>query len=83
MAYEAITYRASGEIERATFEEEPSLEWLQAQVGGYIERVPGLGVQVWCNEDGRMAGLPRNPHAAKLLGREIVGDFVVCDPPCK
>lgn len=41
------------------------LERLQQLVGGYIEGVPAQhdGLAAWCNEDGRLGGLPLNVRA--------------------
>jgi len=48
----------------------PSLEWLQKAVGGYIETVPfwntydddgtTRGCVAYCNEEGKLDGLPAN-----------------------
>lgn len=38
-----------------------TLDAMQAIVGGYIECVPlGEGVNLWCNEEGMITGLPPN-----------------------
>lgn len=58
---------------------EPPLEWLQEQVGGYIEKYPMLPVTVWVNEVGSLHNLKPNPHAEELLGVPIRGDFVVLE----
>lgn len=54
----------------------PSLESMQALVGGHIESVPYRGgrVTVYANEEGLLLGLPPNRHVGDNL---IVGTFVV------
>jgi Domain of unknown function (DUF3846) len=61
---------------------------LQQAVGGYIELVPNPhGVTVYCNEEGKLEGLPPNHRATKLFGEWlqpwdiIAGDVIVCGPP--
>lgn len=39
-----------------------SLEKLQGAVGGYVQAIDlSDGVTMWCNEEGKMIGLPHNP----------------------
>lgn len=71
--------------------EKTSLELMQKEVGGYIEAVtlprrenaPGFGL--YCNEEGKLTGLPPN-HRATLIARlggaigtrdHLAGDVVV------
>lgn len=44
-----------------------SLEEAQRAVGGYVQLVTlADGSQLYCNEDGKLRGLPRNPLATAL-----------------
>lgn len=62
------------------------LKALQAVVGGYIEPID-LGDAVgWCNEEGKILGLPANPYATALCrnldaglqpGDVIAGTFFI------
>ena len=41
------------------YHQEPTLEWLQQHVGGYVEHhIPRPGVEVYCDEDGELKQLP-------------------------
>jgi Domain of unknown function (DUF3846) len=64
--------RPNGSSEIRPIEREPALKLLNEIVGGYIEEVPGF---VWlkgepcvafCNEEGKLQGLPYNEAATKL-----------------
>lgn len=55
----------------------PSLEELQAAVGGYIELVRVKGGELWVNEDGLSLQLPPNPAASLIAGVYIVGPAVL------
>lgn len=44
----------------------PDLETLQSMVGGYIEAVRLTDGVIYCNEDGKRLGLPRNEPATTL-----------------
>lgn len=51
----------------------PTLEALQALVGGWIELVfVTHGVYAYVNEEGKIDGFPANPKATRLAGREGV-----------
>lgn len=61
-----------------------SLEELQAIVGGYIELVQlPQDMEMYCNEEGKLKGLPYNSVATALTRKvlaasdEIVGDVIV------
>lgn len=66
----------------------PSLDELQAAVGGYIEAVPHVEqykdqpAVMYCNEEGKLSGLPYN-YAATALWYEameqVVADALVGD----
>ncbi len=70
MTHTLITIHPDGRITEAF--RKPTLEALQATVGGYIEKVPyfsRLGTRIctaWANEEGRLNGLPPNPKASEL-----------------
>ena len=87
MAYRVTTIRTNGEIDTETMEDKPSLEDLQARVGGFIERVPRQPHDVWCCEDSRMRGDPINVAACERLGDvvgtvdgRLRGDIVIVEP---
>jgi len=55
-------------------------------VGGWIESVPTTGhVTIYCNEEGKLKGLPHNLIASAFVHRflddVIVGNVVFCGPP--
>ena len=53
----------------------PTLENLQAYVGGYIETVTlAKDLVVICNEEGRLMGLPPN---CRICGVDFVGDIII------
>lgn len=56
------------------------LQALQGYVGGWIEYVPTRqDVTLYCNEEGKIAGLPVNQTATKAFGQEINPDYLVGD----
>ena len=65
-------------------EERPDLRFLQSKVGGYIEfvccRHLPEGVDMFCDEEGKLKNKEVNPLATKLFGNDgdvIVGDVVL------
>lgn len=65
-----------------------SLAVYQRVVGGWIELVPNPhGVTVYCNEEGKIQGLPPNFRATALFGEWlhdwdiIAGNVIVVGPP--
>lgn len=64
------TIKVSGEIEFTEVSEDNEYDFLSAAVGGYIESVYLSGdleeFSMWCNEEGKLTGLPLN-HAATAL----------------
>jgi hypothetical protein len=80
MKIKALIITAQGAV--SVQEIERSLESFQGIVGGYIEGVdlpesslfrdapPG---RIYCNEDGKVKGLPRNAKASKLCDMAGVG----------
>lgn len=59
-------------------DKEPTLEYMQGIVNGYIEAVwlPENAV-MWVNEEGLLKGLPINTLASALAERVIVGNVVI------
>lgn len=60
-----------------------SLEWLQGQVGGYIEMINGTGWSGYVNEDSKQEGQPINLLATELASRHGwpgAGCDVLCGP---
>jgi hypothetical protein len=72
-------YRANGTEENLP---DGELKTLQAAVGGYIEAhyVKTSGDLFYCNEEGRLTGLPINETATFWAGFPIVGDVVLLVP---
>ena len=68
---------------------EDSLATLQNGVGGWVQAIDlTTSMTMWCNEEGKLNGLPHNPFAQKLwdvaLGADtdyIVGDVVFTGTP--
>lgn len=76
----AYLLRVNGTIEQMG--KNPSLKELQKAVGGYIESVPiAMGGHFYCNEEGKLKGLPHNPVANSMIdfNDHIVGDVVVME----
>ena len=76
----AYVLRTDGSTEQ--LEGKPTLEQLQALVGGYIELVPIFdGSHMYCNEEGKLLGLKPNIFAGALIDfpDTIVGDVVVME----
>jgi hypothetical protein len=56
---------------------DPGLDAMQRVVAGYIEAVPlERGVQLICNEEGKLLGLPMNRRVAAIKD-VICGDFLI------
>lgn len=59
------------------------LDKLQAAVGGYIETVPyfttweGQTCAAFCNEEGKLTGLPMNIQATALWRQQVLADDVL------
>jgi hypothetical protein len=82
-----IVIRTNGDVESKDITKQPSLEELQAAVGGYIEGVnitkyDGEDAVAFCNEEGKLKRLPMNQKATRAwrdaLGFEP-GDILVGD----
>jgi hypothetical protein len=72
----------AGKLERVPDAPVQDLEWLQAQVGGYIEcgLTSDYGgrdrIMVWCNEEGHLTGMA--PNVRRVTdGWPLVGPLVV------
>jgi hypothetical protein len=64
----------------------PTLDEIQAAVGGDVQMVPMEdGKEIWCNEEGKIIGLPVNHLATKIWIQSygatdvIVGNILYCD----
>tara|TARA_E500000305_G_scaffold99272_1_gene91367 strand:+ start:646 stop:897 length:252 start_codon:yes stop_codon:yes gene_type:complete len=76
----AYLLKVDGTIEQMKWN--PSLEELQAAVGGYIEMVRTNNVgYMYCNEEGKLQGLPVNRAATSMIDFDdvVVGDVVVME----
>lgn len=72
-------------IETRDLDHPPSLQELNALVGGYLEHLPHIAVfttqdgpkpcVALCNEDGQMLSLPENRLATELCGLPLVGGY--------
>lgn len=81
--------KASGEVSEEALTNAPSLETLQSIVGGYIQIIPsfstyrGAECVAFCNEEGKLDGLPVNRSASvawqQAVGRFRIDDFLVGD----
>lgn len=88
-----ITIKTDGSVTETDITAPPSLETLQEIVGGYIEAVPyfnsygGEPCVAFCNEEGKLDGLPVNEVATAAWGEVLakhgglfdllVGDIVI------
>lgn len=71
-----MTIAADGTMVVEQLDRAPSLERLQRIVGGYVEQVPAFDiveedgvrtrVVAFCNEEGKLEGLPANTVATKM-----------------
>lgn len=77
----ATVHYLSADGSRSTRTQEmPTLQEMQAYVGGYIEHVSltfdGHPLSLIVNEDGRRLGLPTNAQATALTVGRVLGDIV-------
>lgn len=80
--------RTTDEIEVYESETAPTYDTLSNAVGGWIEGVPLEGVWAYCNEEGKLNGLPTNKIATAISHRDkaiyptdwICGDMIVTGP---
>ena len=84
----AIRVTTEGLIQELDISED-SLSTLQNGVGGWVQAIDlTTSMTMWCNEEGKLEGLPHNPFAQKLwdvaFGADtdyIVGDVVFTGTP--
>lgn len=84
MAKTAIQVKTSGEVTELDLTAD-SLSTLQTAVGGWVQAIDlASDLSMWCNEEGKLVGLPHNPYAQfmwdKVFGAHtdyIVGDVVL------
>jgi len=71
--------RVDGSTERLpTTVAKMGLENVQTIVGGYIKHVPLTGFgELWCNEEGKLRGLPTNHKASQIACQHIFGDVII------
>lgn len=76
----AITLSAEGEAKEVQLPDgESQLKELQEAVGGWVQAVdftPNL--TLWCNEEGKLIGLPINPMATFLWEKYFGLTDVIC-----
>lgn len=80
----ALRVTTTGTIEELDMTND-SLTTLQGAVGGWVQAIDlASDLTMWCNEEGKLNGLPHNPFAQKMwdtaFGAEtdyIVGDVVL------
>jgi Domain of unknown function (DUF3846) len=83
-----ISISPTGAILQNPIKDVPTLDDLQKIVGGYIEVIPFWNVYndgtkllpcvAFCNEEGKLHGLPINNHA-QVLWQGAVGDRMLTD----
>lgn len=87
LGFQALHVPVNGE---PTIVDVDNLQTLQSLIGGYVEAIYGPGWVGYCNEHGKLDGLPVNPLANTLAGvlkwtargkDTLVGDVVFCGPP--
>jgi len=79
----AFVIRTDGTSERLWGDDKPTLTQIQEVVGGWIEHVPIImeGMYMYCNEEGKLKGLPPNWLATNLIDFDdvICGDVVIME----
>lgn len=84
MSKKALQVKTTGEVVELDISAD-SLEYLQTAVGGWVQAIDiATDMTMWCNEEGKLIGLPHNPYAQfmwdKAFGAHtdyIVGDIVL------
>lgn len=73
----------NGSMTRIAFDKAKSYDQLSNAVGGYLEAVPcpnNGGHDLYCNEEGKLEGLPLNPVMTRFWrARLATDDFLVGD----
>lgn len=95
MKGQVLTLKVDGTTEVTFFTAPVPLEFLQNAVGGWIELVPDFdvfegqtGIVAFCNEEGKLKGLPLNVKATEAwaksvgapvadLGDALLGDVII------
>lgn len=83
----ALHICADGTHELFEYDPRNGLEALQERVGGWLESAPVVlpNLTLYCNEEGKIDGLPYNKRATILLGPDnpdwIAGDVVLVGAP--
>ena len=80
----AIQIKADGTVTALDITAD-SLQTLQTAVGGWVQAIDlATDMTMWCNEEGKLVGLPHNPYAQHLWDKAfgaqtdyIVGDIVL------
>lgn len=81
----AIRITTQGEVTTLDLSAEDSLQVLQTAVGGWVQAIDlATDLTMWCNEEGKLNGLPHNPYAQHFWDTAfgahtdyIVGDVVL------
>ena len=75
--YTLTTIQPDGSMTVAQQPTRPTLEQLQAAVGGYVELIPyfdnhqGQGCKAYGDEEGKLKGKPLNPEATRLWAEAV------------
>lgn len=83
----ALHMRTDGSYELFEYDPLNGLDELNTRVGGWIEVAPAMDreITLYCNEEGKIMGLPHNEAASIMLGPNnpdwIAGDAVVVGAP--
>ncbi len=80
----ALQVKTTGEVTELDLSSD-SLNKLQTAVGGWVQAIDlASDLSMWCNEEGKLTGLPHNPYAQymwdKVFGAHtdyLVGDIVL------
>lgn len=79
----AVVIQTDGIKSVVEFEVGNSYDLISNAVGGWIECVGLSKADMWCNEEGKLEGLPQNPIATSLFHNEfgardvIVGNVII------
>lgn len=77
----ALQVTTTGEVTELDLSSD-SLQTLQTAVGGWVQAIDlASDLSMWCNEEGKLTGLPHNPYA-QFMWDEVFGahtDYLVGD----
>lgn len=77
----ALQVKTTGEVTELDLSSD-SLQTLQTAVGGWVQAIDlASDLSMWCNEEGKLTGLPHNPYA-QFMWDEVFGahtDYLVGD----